>query len=81
MTDQANLLEGYITEDEYCATFDISKRTAQRARRAGKAPPHVTIHRKTWYVVDKTRQDIASQIVDPVRKSRWVARVSPELRR
>lgn len=69
MTDQANLLEGYITEDEYCAIFGITKRTAQRARRAGIGPAFVTIHRQTFYAVPQGRRFLADSEIKPRRRA------------
>jgi hypothetical protein len=78
LSDKPNLLEGLISEVEYCAQLGVCRRTAQRARRIGVAPPWVRIHRKVFYVIDKTLRDFADRTIEPVRKQ---SPHSPEARR
>ena len=68
MSENPNILEGLLDEAAYCRQLGITQRTAQRARRAGTAPPHVVLHRQVFYIIDATRQDFASRAVAPVRR-------------
>jgi hypothetical protein len=68
--DKPKLLEGYTSEEEWCKQLGICKKTAQKMRDRGIAPPYVEIARQIFYSVAGIREWLANREQKPVRARR-----------
>lgn len=50
------LLQGYLSEDEYARQRGVSLRTCQRDRALRQSPPYVVIGRQVYYRLEAVRE-------------------------
>jgi hypothetical protein len=81
--NEPKLLEGYISEEEWCKQFGICKKTARNMRDRGNAPPYIEFARQIIYSVSGTREWLASREKKPVRARRtaWIVAASETAKR
>jgi len=66
----SSLLDGYLSEDEFCAELKIVVRTARSWRQRGAGPPFVSIGRNIFYPKKDFREWLARRVTQPVRSRR-----------
>lgn len=63
-----DVLEGFIEEAEWARQGKRSKRTCQRHRALGIAPPHIIVGRTVYYRIEAVRQWLISREQQPTRR-------------
>ena len=70
MNKPEHILEGYITENEFCDQLEISPRTSRSMRARGEAPTYVTIAGRVFYSIAGIQKWLTNREKKPVRTGR-----------
>jgi hypothetical protein len=61
-TTAPRLLDGYITEAEFCAQIGVIDRTARKWRQSGEGPPFVKLGHGVFYPLEGFRKWLAKRV-------------------
>lgn len=73
-TEQASVLDGFLSEKEYARQRGVTVRTCQRDRALRQSPPYVIVGRQVYYRIEAVREWLLKQEKTCTREPDFVAR-------